>query len=69
MPDKVISSLDSQLSRWLGKKESKQDGCGFWLCKSVNDRACAGCTADVQLAPASPLSIIGCTGRKILPGS
>lgn len=43
MPDKVISSLEFQLSRWLGKKESKQEvasGCAFsaWLKISVTEQ-------------------------------
>lgn len=61
MPSKVISSLESQLSGWLGKKgQSKVDaasGCSFGdSAKSIGGRACPGCTADVQLAAsASPL--------------
>lgn len=58
MPGKVISSLESQLSGWLGKKgQSKVDvasGCAFGdLAKSISDGARPGCKADMQLAPAS----------------
>lgn len=61
MPSKVFSSLESQLSGWLGKKgQSKMDmasGCAFRdSAKSIGDRARPGCAADMQLAPASPLS-------------
>lgn len=43
MPDKIISSLESQLSRLLGKKESKKmdvaSGCAFstWLKASMTE--------------------------------
>lgn len=54
MPSEVISSLESQLSGWLGKKgQNKLDvasGCAFGdSAKSIGDRARPGCTADVQL--------------------